>query len=867
MLALVIKRYLRRTSQLGFVTLLASSFVFLAVGVSATSSTIQGATVAHALEDSNFAESGITISYDGVFSIVPQERLAKEVQAVQSNFAIEPFTQFVTYRPMVNSVGETFHLVGIDAKHSTMLTGNSPSSCTKDHCQVALLSGPAIALPPDFSSTGTLKIDTTAVSDLTLQEGIPVYVTNDIQGLLTSSRIKDMPRTLVWASRATPETFTKRGSEQTLVDLRNRVNDMLLLSGRLVMRFPDVLVQEAVDQSQAAITRLLRLELVVAMLLFIGIAAIAENARASHSAAMRVLEQIRGRRPRAMPLASAVVAHIPIAALGVVASLFTDVSIALLAVFGVISLGITTAVLQRGLRPVGIVLAITSAGVIVWLREPALVAVAITVLALLALRQLLRRSWKEPIALATSRSTSLLVNSVLLGVSAAVVSGWAVTSSALDQQELHHIDFVAPIASTITGVESGVLQNVSLDDYRVLGNPVALEKISATTSGNALKVQNIQVVGVPREPQIPSQSSIGGPSEQQLDGLHGRATQAFVNGAGSPITVTSLPSHVQLGVWVLDANNQSMRLPISTVLSTADRVIGVEAYESAKDIERREHAVGEGKHAVDLPHGRLAFTFPNGKQVDTDVRLTSGSIFFAVNANDNELHAIVNSDLANVGDTLVVNITPSQSVKVTVVGVARRFSTAATNFAIVDQTELNNYLAANSPALIRTSEIWLDAQVPAGDARFDGLKIVQRDELTQAFANDPVRNGIRKLFFVVGILVLSALALLAMVTVAREMRNANLREWRGRGFVANVLKRRIVSVVGVTLTLSAAIGVLIGYIATAQLVAIESTTWAGLSATPPVGARMSLALLAGLIVVVCSAVLAGTVLGRSRHVD
>ena len=867
MLALVIKRYLRQTSQLGFVTILASSFIFLTAGVAATSNMIQEATVAHALRDSNYSESGITVSYDGVFSIVPQQRLEQEVQAVQSSFAIAPFTQFVTYRPMANSVGETFHLVGIDALHTTMVNGKAPGSCTKDRCEVALLSGPAIALASDFITTGTLKVDTTAISDLTLQEGIPVYVTNDIEGLLTASRIKDMPRTLVWASRATPETFTKRGSEQTLVDLRNRANAMLLLSGRLVMHFPDVLVQDAVDQSQAAIARLLRLELVVALVLFIGIAVVAENARASHSAAMRVLEQIRGRRPHWMPLTSAVVAHIPFMALGVIAALFTDAAIGFIAVFGLISLAITTTVLHRGLRPVGIVLAISSAGVIVWLREPALVALAITVLALLALRQLLRRSWNEPITLAISRSASLWVNSVLLGVSAAVVSGWAVTSSALDQQELHHIDFVAPMASTITGVESGVLQNVSLDDYRALGNPVALEKISATTSGNALKVQNIQVVGVPREPQIPSQTSIGGPSEHQLIALQDSATQTFVTGAGLPLEVTSLPSHVQLGVWVLDANNQSMRLPISTVLSTTDRVIGVEAYESAKDIERREHAVGEGKHAVDLPHGRLAFTFPNGKHVDTEVRLTSGSIFFAVNPDDNELHAIVNSDLANVGDTLVVNITPSQSVKVNVVGITKRFSTAATNFAVVDQTELNNYLAANSPALIRTTEIWLDAQVPAGDARFDGLKIVQRDELTQAFANDPVRNGIRKLFFIVGILVLSALALLSMVTVAREMRNANLREWRGRGFVVKVLKRRIMSVVGVTLTLSAVIGVLIGYFATAQLVAIESTTWAGLPATPPVGARMSLALLAGLIVVVCSAVLVGTVLGRSRHVD
>ncbi len=867
MLALAIKRYLRRTSQLGFATILASSFVFIATAIDVNSHNIQEATVAHALENSSFAESGISVTYDGVFSIVSQERLAQEVQKVQSHLTVEPFTQFVTYRPIVNSTGQTFHVVGIDSSHTKLLSGNAPSVCTENKCEVALLSGSDIALPSGLVSTGTIGIDTTAVSDLTLQSGIPVYVTNDVQGLLAHSSIKDMPRTLVWATRATPATFIKHGSEQTLIDMRNQANDMSLLSGRLVLHFPDVLVQQAVDQSKAAINRLQRLELVIAMLLLIGIASIAENARISHSAAMRVLEQIQGRSPRAMPVVSAIVAHIPVLALGALVAGMSNASFGILIAFLAASFVVTTTVLQFGLRPIQIVFAIAVAGTIVWLREPALVAVVVTVAVLLVARLVIRRRWKEPIALATSRSAPLLVSSVLLAVSAAVVSGWAVTSNALDKQELHHIDYVAPLSSTISGLESGVLQNVSLDDYRALGNAVALEKISATTSGKALTVQNIQIVGVPNDLKLPNQSKIGGPSPAQMESLRGDVAQDSLNGIGKPIDVKSLPAHVQLGVWVLDKNNKSVRLPISTVLSSTDRVIGVEAYESAKDIERREHAVGEGAHAVDLPHGRLTFTFPNGSVVDSDIRLTSGSVFYSVTTGSSELHAIVNSDLAKVGDTLVVSITPNQSVKVSVVGVAERFATATHNFAIIDQAELNNYLATTSPALIRTTEIWLDKSVPLNDERFTGLKIVRRDELSRAFAIDPVRNGIRHLFFAIGIFVISALLLLTMTTITRELRNSNLPEWRGRGYPEANLKRNIVVPAGLTLLMSAMIGVFAGFLVTAKLVAVESTTWAGLAATPPIGAQMSANIFAVLVVVVGAAVVIGAVLGRLRHVD
>lgn len=867
MLALVIKRYLRRTSQLVLVSVLASSFVALAVAVTSTSSTIQEATVAQALHDSSFAESGISITYDGDFSIVPQERIAQEVSKVESRLDVEPFVQFVTYRPMVNSIGQTFHIVGIDSSHVRMTAGEIPRSCTATSCQVALLSGDAVAMPPGFVNTGALTIDTTAVKDLTLLSGIPVLVTADVQGLMTQSVIKDMPRTVVWATHARPSAFVANGSEQTLVDMRAQANEMLLLSGRLVLHFPDVFVQAAIDQSQSAINRLLRLEMVVGILLLIAIAALAENARHSHSEAMRVVEQIRGARPRAMPWVSSLVAHAVPLLLSLAALALTDVSPIEVGLFMVMSIVTTGISLNFGAKPIAALFALVIAVIIVLQREPGLVSVAVTLLMAIGARQLLRRSWKEPIALSTARSSQLLVNSGLLGISAAIVSGWVVTASALDKQELHHIDFVSPLTTTITGVESGVLQNKSLADYRSLGEVVTLEKISATTSAKALTVQNIQVIGLPSAPMIPSQEEIGGPTSKQLQAIHRDVPEPFIHGLNKALSVRSLPSHIQLGVWMLDENNQSMRVPLTTVLSTTDRVIGVEAYESAKDIERREHAVGEGKHAVDLPHGRLTFELPNGRLIDKDVRLTSGSLFFPVNRESETLDAIVNSDLAKIGDTIIVNITPEQSVKINVVDVVKRFPTAAHNFALIDQAVLNNYLASSSPALIRTSEIWMNGNVPSKDKGFAGLKIIRRDELTQSFLVDPVRNGIRKLYFTTAALLVIAMAALTWMTMNRELRSANLREWIGRGNNLAALKRSIMRVVNVSMMVSGALGIVVGYFATARLLAIESQTWAGLPAIPPVESSLSIVVQSGLLVLIRVSVLLGAVIGRSRYVD
>ena len=866
MLALVIKRYVRRTSQLILVTILSMSFVFLAMAVASTSKAIQEATVAQALKNSNFAESGINITYDGDFSFVSQERIAQEARKVQSTLDVEPFVRFVTYRPIVNSIGQTFHIVGIDASHVAKKSGALPGSCTAKQCDVALLSGSAIGLPAGFVNTGTLSIDTTAVKDLTLQSGLPVFVTTDVQGLLNSSVIKDMPRTVVWATRARPSAFVARGSEQTLVDMRTQANEMLLLSGRLVLHFPDTFVQSAIDQSQSAIRRLQRLEMVIALLLLIAIAAVAQNARQSHNSAARVVEQIRGVRPRLMPLLSAIVAHVVPVTLALFA-VVRGVSSLLLVAFIVGAIATTATTLRWGARPIGVILAGTILVIIVLEREPGLVSIAITLMFGIGMWRLLRRSWRKPMSLSTSRSNQLLVNSGLLAVCAAIVSGWVVTAGALDQQERHHIDFVSPLATTVTGVESGVLQNKSLKDYQALGNVVAIENISATTSAKALKVQNIQVIGLPSDSPLPSQAEIGGPTLTQLEKLHAHASQTVVYGKNQRLHVILQPPHIQLGVWVLDENNQSQRLPIGAVLSSTTRVIGVEAYESAKDIERREHAVGEGKHAVDLPHGRLAFELPNGHAIDNNVRLTAGSLFFPVNEGVDELNAIVNSDLAKVGDTLIVNVTPEQSVRIKVVEVAKRFPTAVHNFAVIDQSQLNDYLAAHSPALIRTSQIWLDGNIPAHDHGFSGLKIVRRDELTQSFIHDPVRNGIRKIYFVDGALLLVAMCALASMATRQELRAANLREWIGRGYQRAELERSIGTVVLVMMVVAAALGIVVGYVATSRLLTIESQTWAGFAAIPQVEASLSLPVLVGLFGVVLGAVSIGAWVGRLRNGD
>ena len=865
MLRLVLKRYLRGTSQLVSVTVLVAIFIGLIAAISLAISRTEAASVAKSLSNSNLAESGVSATFSGNFSTENQSELDAYVRKALTGVGVDEPAFFVTYRPIVNSTGQIFHLVGISADHIKVQSGQVPLTCDESNCQVAIVSGEAVDLPQGFTKVGNAGLDTSAVSDLTLQAGIPVYVTSDVSGILSQPLVAQMPRTVVWAAPISSSYLQNIGPRAALKDLRKIANEFSVKSARLELQYPEVAITNAVIQSSEATKRLSRLLLEVGLLCLLGIAVLGKVARPKNFAAARVLQQIRGKNPWLMPWLAAFISLVPALVVSALIYFFVGLPAVPVAVFLSSAFLILAITLAFGAMWAYGILGLTVICVSLTQRDPGFAGILVLIIVLFGLSRVGRNFWKSPIQLATFRSAELRAICLLIGITSVAVTGWVVTASSLDNQEQHRIAYLTPLETTISGLQSGVLQDVTISEYSSYGHTVPVETLSATTSGIGALLENVQVVGIPNDAGLTELPEIGGPSVDQLKLLTDVKTTPELTGTGFPLRVINVPARMELWVWVLDENNQSLSVPISQAITKGMKILGVEVLETSKDQERREHASGEGSHSIELPAGTVQFELPNGMVVTKDVILNEGSVYIPVIESTKKLKAVVSPNLGEIGDSIVVNLAKDLSAELEVVANSERFPTIPGNFAVIDQQSLNDYLAQSSPELIRTSQIWLEGQIPAGDPRFNKLNVISRSSLDEEFASDPVRSKIQQMYFaLLAMLIIGVFAVSALVTVISH-RNANIYEWVGRGENRSQLIRAISRVILIGICVSVVAGVAVGILAASSLLSGESLTWAGLVAMPPVELSFSVTAISELILALLGSAWAGIALGGVRR--
>lgn len=865
MLRLVLKRYVRGTSQLVSVTFLVSIFICLVAAISMAVSKTEAASVAKSLANTNLAQSGVSATYSGIFSNENQSELDVYVRQSLKEIGVEDPVFFVTYRPMVNATGQTFHLVGISADHLNVQDGEMPLTCDETNCQLALVSGEAVELPEGFTKVGNAELDTSAVSDLTLQAGIPVYVTSDISGILNQPLVSQMPRTVVWSAPISSEYLQNVGPKIALKDLRDTANKFSLKSARLDLQYPEVAITNAVIQSSEATKRLSRLLLEVGFLFLFAIAVLGEIARPKNLSAARVLQQIQGKNPRRMPWVTAFVAIAPACAVIGILGLLHKLPVTSVVVFMIAAFLVLAVALAFGSRWAYGLLGSSVIFVALTQREPGFVGILLLIAILVVFSRLGRNFWKNPIQLSAFRSTELRAICALIGITSVAITSWVVTASSLDNQESQRINFLVPLQTSISGLQSSVLQDIKLSEYSALGNTVQVEVLSATTNGLESRLENIQVVGIPNDSGLTELTKIGGPGSDMLQALGAETGKSDLTGTDAPLKVISLPARMELGVWILDENNQSLRVPVSQVITSQMRILGVEVLETSKDQERREHASGEGSHSIELPAGTVQLELPNGKLVSQDVILNAGSVYLPVVESPQKLKAIVSPSLGRSGDSIVVNLAKDLSVELEVVGNAERFPTIPGNFAVIDEQSLNNYLSQSSPELIRTSQIWLDGQIPDNDPRFSKLSVISRTVLAEEFSTDPVRSKIQQMFFALMAILISGIFALSALLTVNANRTANISEWVGRGGDRIKLVNSISRVILISIFISVVTGVAVGILAASSLLTGESLTWAGIDAVPPVELSISVTAIGKLVLALAGSVWAGTLLGGVRR--
>ena len=866
MLGLVFKRFIKGSSKLIAPSILITFFVVFLAYLASFRSDIENATAIAELSKPSFSQSGISLVLANDFSANDLKKYDKTVKEFLKDIEVKDQAFFITYQPITNMAGQTFQIVGISEDHLQLINGKTPSRCVQNNCELAVYGSSSINLPSGFRNVGEATVDTTAISDLTLQPGIPVYVTTDINGLLTNPQTAQQARTAVWAAKLSDNFLQDNGISFSLQVLRNVANTVALSSGDFAFGFPEVALMRALKQAQAANERLIRLGIGTGLLALLAIAALGQIARENNAAAARVWEQITGSRPWQMPWISALLVVIPPAiALCISATIFSSplessAIFIVLAYFILVLVQTFSPKWAYGLVALVIVLALL-------LRiEASIISGILAVLILGIVSRVLTNLWTKPIELNTARRIELIAVCALVGVFSASIASWVVTSTSLDKHEVNRISFMAPLESRVSGLRSGVLQEISLAEYKTWGHVIPIEVLNGNTSGSDFSLETIEVVGLPKAAKLPDLSSISGPDSNILDLIGSDQTTLETAGNGKPLEVSSIPEGIEIGVWILDADGQSKRISSTAPIEDNVQILGFELYESSKNLERREHASGEGNVSIELPSGKVELTLPNGKQFSEEVTLRSGSAYFPVDEHVVKLQAIVNPEVAHVGDSIVLNLSKSLSTEVLVVGTVARFPTIDGNFALIDRDQLNSFLAQSNPELIRTAQVWIDSSLPITDNRFENLSVVARSSLETEMASNPVRIGIRSfyltviLFLVLGVFVSSAL-------ITRiSFKKANFPEWRGRGFSQSSLKRSVSKVIFTSLSTAIGVGAVVGIALTSKIVAKESFTWSGILAVPPVAASYSIWSLIAMVLILLATVVAGIVLeGMRKH--
>ena len=867
MLGLVFKRFIRGSSKLVAPSILITFFVVFFAYLGAFRSNIENATAIAELSKPSFSQSGISFVVANDYSANDLKKYDQAVKEFLNDVEVKDQAFFITYQPITNMAGQTFQIVGISEDHLQLINGKTPSRCIQNNCELAVYGSSSIDLPSEFRNVGEVTLDTTAISDLTLQPGIPVYITSDITGLLANPQIAQQPRTAVWAAKLSDNFLQDNGISASLQVLRNVANAVSLSSGDFAFSFPEVALSRALKQAQEANERLIRLGFGTGLLALLAIAALGHIARENNLAAARIWQQITGKRPWQMPwLSTFLVVVPPVITLLILASAFSS-AVEYSAIF--IALAFFILVLAQTLGPkwaYGLATLVLLVAMLLRIEANIVSGILVALILGISLR-LVANSWTKPIELNTARQIELISVCALVGVFSASIASWVVTSASLDKHEVDRISFMSPLESRVSGLQSGVLQEISLAEYKTWGQVIPLEVLNGNTSGSDFVLESIEVVGFPRAANLPDLTSIGGPGSQTLDSIGAEQTTPETVGNGKPLDVSSIPEGMEIGVWILDADGQSKRISSTSPIENNVQILGFEIYESSKNLERREHASGEGNVSIELPSGKVELTLPDGKKFSEEVTLRSGSAYFPADKHPVKLQAIVNPEVAQVGDSIVVNLSKSLSTEVLVVGTAARFPTIDGNFALIDRDQLNEFLAQSNPELIRTSQVWIDGSLPISDNRFKNLSVVDRSALETEMATNPVRIGIRSFYSTVILFLIFGVFISSALITRLSFKKANFPEWRGRGFTQSSLKRSISKVILTSLGIAITVGGIVGAILTAKFMFNESFTWSGLLAVPPIATNYSISSLVVMFLILLAAVISGIFLEGMRKND
>ena len=309
------------------------------------------------------------------------------------------------------------------------------------------------------------------------------------------------------------------------------------------------------------------------------------------------------------------------------------------------------------------------------------------------------------------------------------------------------------------GGDAQVLQFNTLEDYKQISNDAQafpIRKIQTTFKPSALAAIPVQLMGIDSKlwqnvPEIKHQTGFDlRTSEALLSQPRIEFGILVLDNVSMQVKVAGLNENTFLSAWVLNKQSEAILVNLSdtgegfsaSLPLNSDRILGFQISENPDFTARREHAVGEGKNSLPVPSGTINIDsllldqkpFTDAFKIVGDYSMINGPTYFSLVQPPSIITAIVDSATARdaIDNKVQLQITPDNSVVLTVAGIARNLPTVPMQFALVDSEPLTQLLASKNPELLRIPEVWVTGDIvdtPEAKRKITGLTLISQKQL------------------------------------------------------------------------------------------------------------------------------------------
>ncbi len=879
-------RIFRGKSQLNVVIAIISIIQFSVFALSFVLPKVESQSTEFSLGKLTGAEKWITVTQSNGSDLGSAD-LNQKVSAEFSVFDDSKVSHSIAYRPISDDFAGRFQLIGTDQieKEVELTQGLYPQTCTTDSCDVVLVNSENLTkVPTGLKIVGQGKLAANSPILPTIEPGTALLITSSTARVIELAVVDGFPASELWSTEISIDQIKSSGLTNFLDSVENFNQSINQLNKNLLLSGPVSTLDLAKSQVTALFNRIYSLIFSLSLISFLSIYLISRTAKSSNEKYLKSVNRISNKKfspdrfyiciSLICAIISTLIALVTAGLVGAIATQKVNFE-SLTSLFPLYNFAISFLVIYLALSNKAKSKIITTSFLIlltlglIYFSEidakfaliPA-TSIFLVFLFNFAFKAKLKNNFdKNTFA---SHQTYFVASALITSLILATVSSSIYFLNSLNLNVKDNAVFQAPIKVRITsGGEAQPMQNNGFADYQKFagsGEVFGVRKVSAVFAQNLISSVPIQVIGVNPAvwnyvPDITHQTGINLTKADQFPAEDTKKVGVPVTGNSLlTVYVAGLNPNTSLGVWTLNDRGESLLLNLSsngsnfetTLPINSVSIIGFQITELPDFKARREHAVAEGKNSLPAPQGNLSLTnlSLNSKQIEfnevknLDYSLLNGPVYLSQVKSPDLIPAIIDKQTATAleQNNFQLKITNDVSIGLEKVGVANLLPTVPMQFALVDPNLLTEFLAANTPQLLRTSEIWITTNLQAQNLESNqlaGLTIYSQDELIEGNLAPSNAKWSQYLLIFIGFIAIVVFILSVYSLISQITQDKQFAGWNASGQSLTTMRIQLRKILIVYLFSAGVIGIITSALGIREYIKRVNFDISGNIAIPP----------------------------------